>query len=332
MVVLEKGGTARWVDLDSGRSEAWLSLPVVTVSEQGLLGLAFHPEFQSNGRFFLNYTAEESGSDHSFVAEWRVKPGVDLRRSAPTAHRVLMQVSQPYHNHNGGQLAFGPDGHLYIGWGDGGYADDPKGNGQNPATLLGAMLRIDVDHSPDGAAYSAPADNPFVGDPRSRPEIWAIGLRNPWRYSFSPDGRLIVADVGQDTVEEITIVAAGENHGWNIREGRRCFSPSSGCQTEGLVAPIYEYERADGMSVTGGYVYTGARIPALEGLYVFGDFITGAMWAIPLPASTDPPPPMPEASALGRWPILISSFGQDEAGELYVAGFGKGVVYRLDAP
>ena len=320
VLVCEKEGRLRWFEpVGSGGGEL-LALEVNTVSEQGLLGVALHPGFEDNGRLYLNYTTESGGRHVSRVEGFAVAEGF----SSATSTGVVMEVEQPYQNHNAGQLAFGPDGMLYVGWGDGGFRFDPHGHGQDTSTLLGAMLRIDVD---GGAPYAAPADNPLVGVGGARPEIWAWGFRNPWRYHFAPDGRLVVADVGQDLYEEVAIVGRGENHGWNIREGSRCFEPAEGCAAEGLVEPIYEYERIDGQSITGGVVYTGARLPALKGRYLFGDFISGRIWAIPLPS---PPARVGDALALGQWPVLISAFARDPAGEVYVADYGRGVVYRIE--
>lgn len=328
MVVLEKKGAARWFDLATGQSGALLQIAVRTASEEGLLGLAFHPRFQENGLFYLNYVTQRSdGTDITRVAEWGVPPGADLRGSAPTERRVLLEVDQPYQNHDGGQVAFGPDGLLYIGMGDGGYRADPHDHGQNLGTLLGAMLRIGTDAS-GSFAYTIPADNPFVGRPGARPEIWAYGLRNPWRFAFDPKGRLIIADVGQDAWEEVSLAARGDNLGWRLREARHCFNPKTGCPTDGLVDPIYEYGRDEGQSITGGYVYGGARLPALSGRYVFGDFVSGRLWAIALPDAAGGP--LVEATSLGRFGILPSTFGRDASGELYVADFQSGRILRLD--
>ncbi|MCB9761516.1 MAG: PQQ-dependent sugar dehydrogenase [Alphaproteobacteria bacterium] len=331
MIVLGKQGTAKWFDLSDGSSGVLLEVEVLTASEEGLLGLAFHPDYAQNGAFYINYVTNRrsDGRDISRVHEVRVPPGADLRAAKPELKRVLMEVAQPYQNHDAGQLAFGPDGQLYIGWGDGGYRYDPHNHGQDTRTWLGAMLRVQA--TPDGPEpYVVPADNPFVGDERYQPEIWAYGLRNPWRYAFAPDGRLVVADVGQDLYEEVSVVGAGDNMGWKIREATHCFEPKEDCPTQGLVDPIYEYGRDEGQSITGGYVYTGAAVPALQGLYVFGDFVGGRLWAIPLPAQVSNSTPLVEARTLGRWPILPSTFGQDARGEVYVADFASGAIYRID--
>jgi len=327
-VVLEKTGTARWLALDSGHHDELFDVEVLTASEEGLLGLAFHPGFARNGRIFINYVAKVGDKDMTRIAEWKLAKPSDLRSSDASEVRVLLEVEQPYQNHNAGQLVFGPDGMLYVGLGDGGFRDDPKGNGQNPAALLGKMLRIDVNGSDDRTPYRVPPDNPFVGKPGFRPEIWAWGLRNPWRYSFDPQGRLIVADVGQDRWEEIHIVQAGDNLGWQVREGFVCARKDpQNCEPTGMTDPFFVYGRQDGASITGGYVYTGSRVPALRGLYVFGDFVSGRLFALALPAERSTR--IAEPIALGHWPLLPSTFGRDANGELYVATFANGDIYRF---
>ena len=331
-VVLEKTGRARVVTLaPSGESRVvegkdspvLFEVPVQTASELGLLGLAFHPKFSQNGLFYVNYNPEE-GETRTRVAEWHVPPA-RLGQVRATERRVLLEVAQPYVNHDGGGLAFGPDGMLYIGLGDGGAANDPHGHGQNLGTLLGSMLRIDPDRRDPGKEYAVPKDNPFVGRKGARPEIWAYGLRNPWRYSFDPKGRLIAGDVGQVSWEEIDLVERGKNLGWNTREGAHCFSPPTGCATQGLVDPLFDYDRSLGISVTGGYVYLGKRLPELKGQYVFGDFGTGRLWALEVPDA----PRRVQARPLGRWRYAFSTFGRDADGELYAADFGPGTLYRL---
>ena len=300
---------------------------VRTESEMGLLGLAFHPEFEKNGRLFLNYNPAD-GEKRTVVAEWVLSEPDKGGRA--TERRRVLEVAQPYPNHNAGQLAFGPDGYLYIGLGDGGWRADPEGHGQNRSTLLGSILRIDVDS--EERPYAIPPDNPFVALADVRKEIWAYGARNPWRYSFDPHGRLVVADVGQDSYEEIDLVSAGDNLGWNIREATHCFEPKTDCPTRDLVDPVHEYGRALGQSVTGGYVYTGEAIPELVGKYVFADFTSGRMWSLELPGPHLASQDLVEARLLGQWSMLIATFGRDHAGELYVADYGGGGVYRLAAP
>jgi glucose/arabinose dehydrogenase len=327
-VVLAKAGTAHWLRLANGAHGVLFRVEVLNQVEEGLLGLAFHPQFAQNRRFFINYVAGVGGKEVSRVAEWRLTRAEDFARSKAEPVRVLMELEQPYPNHNGGGLAFGPDGYLYIGWGDGGFRDDPHGHGQNPMTWLGSMLRIDVDAKSEGLAYAIPADNPFVGKPNFRPETWAYGLRNPWRYSFDARGRLIVADVGQNRWEEIDIVRAGDNLGWAIKEGFACFGEQQHpCQRKDLVDPVFVYGRDQGASVTGGYEYTGKQIAELSGLYVFGDFISGRLFALPLPE--DRGQRIADPIALGQWPMMPSAFGRDLDGELYVADFTRGEIHRL---
>lgn len=331
MIVLQKTGEAYWITLSEQSRGEILQIDVTIASELGLLGLAFHPEFSSNRRFYTNHTVSSGGNNVSRVAEWEMSD--DLRGSE---RRTLMELEQPYRNHNAGQLAFGPDGYLYVGWGDGGSGGDPLEHGQNPLTMHGSMLRIDVDNQDEGKEYAVPADNPFVDDESYLPETWAYGLRNPWRYSFTPDGRLVVADVGQTSWEEVNIVAAGRNYGWNIMEGRECFHPPEDCAREGLTYPLYAYEwgRDEGQSIIGGYVYHGDDIPALKGKYVFGDYVTERTWAIDLPEDTvEFKEPTLTPVALGRWEGLrITTFGQNSAGEMFVAGLEEGAIYRFVAP
>lgn len=329
VLVAEKQGLLARYRVSTGQREAdVLDLDVLTRSEQGLLGVALHPAFAANGRFYVNHTVERDGASVTRISEYT---GVDQ----PGPPRVLLEVEQPYGNHNAGQLAFGPDGYLYVGLGDGGWRDDPKGNGQNPRTRLGSMLRIDVDAEGDGRPYGIPADNPFLDRPGVPPETWAIGLRNPWRYSFDPEGRLVVADVGQNTFEEVNVVSAGDNLGWKVREGRSCFPPGEGAGCAGPDAggfqdPVYVYDHEEGASITGGFVYQGSALPALRGRYVFADFASGRLWAISLPPGAVPlDPPVAEATALGRFSILPSTFAQGPAGELFVADYQGGTLYRL---
>ena len=303
LLVLEKGGAATWLWPATGARTPWFQRDVRSNSELGLLGLAFHPSYPADPRVFINYNPSQ-GALRTVIAELRFQG----EATQQGAERALLEVPQPYANHDGGQLRFGPDGLLYIGLGDGGSGGDPQGNGQNLGTLLGSMLRIGVDPGPDGAPYTVPADNPHVGKAGARPEIWANGLRNPWRFSFAPDGRLIVADVGQNTYEEVNIVAAGDNLGWNITEGLHCFSPAQGCDTTGLVEPIFEYDHKQGVSITGGAVGFGAAPAALHGWYVL---------AAP-------------SKVLGSMDINPSTFGQAADGTLYVADFGSGKIFRIE--
>lgn len=327
-LILQKTGALKWFDVATGDGGDVVTLPVTSASEQGLLGLAFHPRFVENRRFFLNYTLEKDGKDVSRVEEWTAGPP-PFRTARVKAVRVVLEVEQPYANHNGGHLAFGPDGMLFIGFGDGGFKGDPHLAGQDLGTWLGKMLRVDVDQADATRGYAVPTDNPFVSTEKARPEIWALGLRNPWRYAFAPDGRLVVADVGQDAWEEVGFAARGENLGWNVREGRHCYQPNEGCKTTGFREPFFEYGHDEGQSVTGGVVVTGSRVPALTGRYLFADFILGKLWAIELPAlaSTE----LVQPASLGKWPVLPVSFALDDQGDAYVVDFA-GAVLRLDAP
>lgn len=314
LVVLQKSGTATLLDRVTGKRTNLLSVEVVTVSEQGLLGLAFHPKFTENGRFYLNYTPKGTSPEVTRVAEWAWADG------SPREVRTVLEVEQPFQNHNAGQIAFGPDGMLYIGLGDGGLKDDPMGHGQDGRTLLGSMLRLDVDHLAPEQPYAIPPDNPFLDRPEVRDEVFARGLRNPWRYTFAPDGVLVVADVGQGTWEEVSLVPPGANLGWNTREGRHCFPPGSECDSAGLIDPVFEYDHGEGVSITGGVVVTGNKVPILNDRYLFGDFVSGRLWALSLPDT--PGTPAAEPLALGRWPILPVTFALDSEGTPLVGDFG----------
>ncbi|MBX2999070.1 MAG: PQQ-dependent sugar dehydrogenase [Caldilineaceae bacterium] len=292
--------------------------------EQGLLGLAFPPNFRSTSYFFVNYTNKDGDT---IIARYQVSRDNHNRADRDSEFVVLFQ-QQPAPNHNGGQLAFSPDGRLWIGLGDGGGANDTFQNGQNRGTLLGSMLRLDVTSNPS-VPYRIPADNPFVGDDGTRDEIWAIGLRNPWRYSFDPrTGDLWIGDVGQSLFEEINFVSAaqarrgGLNFGWPISEGRHCAGDAD-CDLSAFILPIHEYGHAgNGCSVTGGRVYRGRAFPQLDGVYFFADFCSGNMWALWRTAGG-----VQTALVLPK-AMSITAFGVDEAGELYVTDFGGGV-YRL---
>jgi glucose/arabinose dehydrogenase len=291
-------------------------------NEQGLLSVAFHPSYAENGIFFVYYTARDGANT---VARYRVSADPDVADAASAA--VLMAIDDPAPNHNGGLLKFGPDGMLYIGTGDGGAAGDPWGNGQSLDTLLGKILRVDVD---GGDPYAIPADNPFADGQGARPEIWAYGLRNPWRFSFDrATGDLFIADVGQNEFEEVHFQPAGtpggRNYGWDTMEANACFE-RSGCDQAGLELPVAAYthsSREGGCSITGGYVYRGAQFPQLVGTYLYADFCSGNLWAL-----------RPEGDAwqsrlVTAVDIRTSSFGEDEAGELYLTDRDGGGLYRL---
>jgi glucose/arabinose dehydrogenase len=290
-------------------------------NEEGLLGLAFDPRFKETGHFYVYYSA--STPRRSVISRFS---GSDEEPSVADADTelVILEISQPYGNHNGGQLAFGPDGYLYIGLGDGGLGGDPHGNGQDPGTLLGSILRIDVSGASERERYRIPSDNPFAGVDGARREVWAYGLRNPWRFSFDPrDGLIWAGDVGQNTWEEIDLVAKGQNYGWNVMEGAHCFSPRTGCAGAGLESPLTEYSSAEGCSVIGGYVYQGSRLPALAGAYVYGDYCSGSVWGLRRDGSS-----VTEHALLVNSGVLITSFGRDRAGNLYILSRNSGI-YRL---
>ena len=290
--------------------------------EEGLLGLAFDPQYAANGHLYVYYSA--SGPRRSVVS--RFSASADGRRADPGSERVLLEVAQPFSNHNGGQIAFGPDGYLYIALGDGGSRGDPHGNGQDLTTLLGSILRIDVRAVESEGAYAVPSDNPFVGRAGTRPEIWAYGLRNPWRFSFDrATGDLWTADVGQNRFEEVDVIRPGLNYGWNVMEGEECFVRSD-CDRTGLEMPVVEYGREGGCSVTGGYVYRGSRLPSLYGAYVYGDYCSGRIWALRHDGDE-----VIEHLQIADSSLRIPSFGEDADGDLYVLSF-DGTIYRFAAP
>jgi glucose/arabinose dehydrogenase len=289
-------------------------------TEQGLLGLAFHPDYARTGVFFVNYI---DMNGNTVIARFHVQAD-DPDRADPASEADLLQVDQPYANHNGGGLAFGPDGYLYIGLGDGGSGGDPQGNGQNLQTLLGKMLRIDVDH---GDPYAIPPDNPFANG-GGLPEIWAYGLRNPWRFSFDYQAdELFIADVGQKDWEELNILPTGmpggANLGWNYYEGNYPYKGQPPGDAE-LTFPAVEYSHAEGCSITGGHVYHGTSLPEWQGIYFYGDYCSGTVWGlIPTEGGSW------LAKALFSTGVQISTFGVDEAGEIYLADLKSGSVLRL---
>lgn len=291
--------------------------------ESGLLGLAFHPDYAENGYFYVNYT---TGTFLTRIERYRVTSDPDRADDASAA--LILSLQQPFGNHNGGHLEFDPDGMLLIALGDGGAREDPHGHGQNRNTLFGAILRIDVD---GGTPYAIPDDNPFRDMQGARPEIWAWGLRNPWRFAIDePGGRIYIADVGQDLYEEVNSMpldAAGVNYGWNVMEGRHCFRQSS-CNMQGLTLPVVEYDHSDGCSVTGGVVYRGEAIPGLVGHYVYSDYCSGWIRSFLM---TDEGPTLEREWDIQDLPF-VTSFGRDAAGELYVTTVrsgGAGEVFRV---
>jgi glucose/arabinose dehydrogenase len=305
-----------------------ISSTVLYSGEMGFLGLAFHPEYRTNGYFYVYYNVSNNVQGFpyaSVISRFRVS-GANPDSADPQSETVLLRVNQPFPNHKGGQLAFGPDGYLYIGLGDGGSGGDPLGNGQNTATWLGKILRINVDSAAPGLNYSIPATNPFASDTSSsvKKEIYAYGLRNPWRFSFDAGsgGKGFVADVGQDTWEEIDTLVNGGNYGWNTKEGYHCFNPSSGCDSTGLKSPIWEYGHVNGQcSITGGFVYRGTDIPALRGRYVYADYCAGRIWSFDIGR-----PAVETNSVLINSGKNISSFGVDSRGELYCCSLGDGAI------
>lgn len=287
-----------------------------TTSEQGLLGLAFHPEYASNGFFYVYYTPN---TQQSVVSRFSVSTA-DSNRAERDSELVLLEIAQPFTNHNGGQIAFGPDGFLYIALGDGGSGGDPLNHGQTTSSLLGSILRIDVDDTENDANYAIPQDNPFVNDQGTRNEIYAYGLRNPWRMSFdSQTDKLWTADVGQGAIEEIDVITAGGNYGWKLFEGTECFSGD--CDSSGLIPPLFEYDHSNGdRSITGGYVYRGMELSSLQGKYIYGDFVSGRIWALEEDGSAN--------SLLVESGLAVASFGTDANNELYVCAF-DGSIYKF---
>ncbi len=340
LLVAEKGGAARLFEVATGRDVGTVfTLPVLTRSEQGLLGLAFHPRFAENGLLFVHASLPgAAGQEQSQVLRVRLAGPPAGPWSVAEGPTLVYAVDQPYPNHNAGVLVFAADGTLLVPYGDGGWRDDPHGHGQDPAGVLGSIVRLDVDTpGPDGRPWSVPAGQPAWSTPGTPPETWAIGLRNPWRAALAPDGRLVVADVGQGAWEEVSIATAGANLGWAQREGRACFPPDAPCAAPaaaGLTEPFAVYGHDEGQSITGGGVAQAPALPALDGQYVFADFVSGRFWAAPLPApAAGPQPPLAARVALGRFPIMPSTFGRAPDGGLYVADFAKGDVYRLvEAP
>ena len=322
----EQAGVVRVFPNDPNAAEAAIFLDIrdrvsEENNEEGLLGLAFDPQYSSNGHFYVYYSA--SSPRRSVVSRYTVSDDDPLAADSDR-EAVIMWIPQPYGNHNGGQLAFGPDGYLYIGLGDGGSGGDPRGNGQDLGTLLGSILRIDVRDTSESIAYSVPSDNPFIDVEGARPQIWAYGLRNPWRFSFDREtGKLWTGDVGQNLWEEVNLIYKGRNYGWNVMEGDHCFSPRSGCVDSGMVAPVAEYGRSDGCSITGGYVYRGNDIPSLFGAYVYADYCSGKIWGLRYNGQT-----VTEQTLLVDSELLITSFAEDSQGNLYVLSRNEGI-YRL---
>lgn len=322
LFVVEQNGRIRIVRNQALAEKNFLDISnrVSCCGERGLLGLAFPPNYANKRYFYVNYTNSDG---NTVVARYSVTTDPDV--ADPTSEEILLTIDQPFANHNGGHLAFGPDGYLYIGTGDGGSGGDPRNNGQSLNTLLGKILRIDVESATK--PYAIPPTNPFVANAAYRGEIWAFGLRNPWRFSFDRQtGNLYIGDVGQNAYEEIDFQPAsslgGENYGWRIMEGAHCYNASS-CNQSGFTLPVVEYSHEQGCSVTGGIVYRGRRFPRLNGIYLYGDYCSGRIWGLTLLPSAR------QNVQLFDAPYSISTFGEDEAGEVYLTDYGAGAIYQI---
>ena len=321
MFIVEKGGRVLILRDGQVQPDPFLDISsqVSSSSEQGLLSIALHPDFKDNGAFFIDYTDVDGNSQ---IERWTVsKDNPDV--ADPSSAETILSQDQPFPNHNGGLLMFGPDGYLYIGFGDGGSGGDPHGNGQNLDTLLGKILRIDVDHTDGDLPYAIPRDNPFVGQEGARGEIWAYGLRNPWRFSFDREtGDLYIADVGQGQYEEADFAPAGKgglNFGWVIMEGPHCYQQEN-CDQTGLTMPFFSYTHDFGCSITGGYLYRGKAIKELIGGYLAADYCSGNVWAIN--------PETGAATAPMQSGASVSSFAEDAEGELYLIDL-NGAIYKI---
>ena len=318
--VLEQSGMIHVIDREGRRAELFLDLRDATrpwnrANEEGLLGLAFHPRFSETGEFFVCYSPVASPRAER-VSRFRVKNS-DPNRADRSSEEVLLEFDQPFPNHNGGSIACGPDGCLYVGLGDGGSRNDPLDNAQDPTSLLGKVLRLDIDRRDGDRAYAIPSDNPFVGRSGTRPEIWALGFRNPWQLSFDRQtGRLWLADVGQDLLEEINVVEKGGNYGWRRREGTHPFG--SVVETATLMDPVWEYDHQVGKSITGGCVVRGGPIAELEGRYLYGDHVTGRLWALAVQGTAGSGAPVVSNRGIPWSGLPIFGFGLDEAGTAYV--------------
>jgi glucose/arabinose dehydrogenase len=329
LFIVEQGGRIKILQSGTVRSTPFLNLAakISTGGERGLLGLAFHPSYAQNGKFYVDYT---NTAGDTVIAEYTVSANPNV---ANTTGRILLTIDQPYSNHNGGMLAFGPDRYLYIGMGDGGSAGDPGNRAQSLSYLLGKILRIDVDNKDTGKQYAIPATNPYAGATAGLDEIWSYGLRNPWRFSFDRRlGDLWIGDVGQNRWEEIDRSTVGDgggrgiNFGWRVMEGNACYNPSSGCNTSGKAKPIAVYSHSSGCSVTGGYVYRGLAYRDLVGGYLFGDFCSGRIWALRAHGSSPQTPVLMADTSLS-----ISSFGEGQDGLLYVTDLGSGDIWQVVA-
>ena len=296
-------------------------------NEEGLLGLAFHPNFKENGEFFLYYTIKKGLVSH--VSRFKTLKD-DPTKGDPESEEILLTIEQPYWNHNGGSIEFGPDGYLYVGLGDGGAGGDPHGNGQNLGTWLGSILRIDVDHKDEGKNYAIPKDNPFVDTEGAKPEIYAYGLRNIWRLTFDREtGALWVGDVGQNIWEEIDIIEKGGNYGWNVREGLHPFSDQYAKKGAEYIDPIFEYHHNVGKSITSGYVYRGEKVPELKGKFIYADYVSGKVWALDYDYETGKAGTNYRIEEPSNPPVVC--FGETEDGEVLMSAiFGEyGSIYEF---
>jgi glucose/arabinose dehydrogenase len=321
LFIVEQPGTIKVLQPNASQPTVFLDISskVLFGGERGLLGLTFHPQFRNNRRFFVNYTRQTDGA--TVIAEYKVS-STDAN-IADTSEKVILTIAQPFANHNGGMVEFGPDGYLYIGMGDGGSQNDPGNRAQNLNELLGKLLRIDVDHANGTTPYSSPADNPFFGAIAGRDEIYAYGLRNPWRFSFARNsGELIVADVGQNATEEIDQITKGGNYGWRVMEGTNCTgNDPAACGQTSFIPPIAEYNHSQGRcSITGGYIYRGTKGTFRQNHYVYADYCTGEIFVLDGTIQ----------KLLLDTNLQITSFGEDEAGEIYVVG--SGTIQRITNP
>ena len=323
LVVAERDGRLIWHRLSDGATGTLLTITRIGSKyiEKGLVGFTFHPQFPTNPSLYTYHLRASNDGGHSVISEWQVS-GDSLQTLRAGSQRVLFELEQPQEGHNGGQVAFGPDGYLYTAFGDGGFQNDPDNRSQDVTNYYGTIIRIDPANPTDGRAYGIPSDNPFVGGGHL-PEVWAYGFRNPWRFTFGPQGQLVVADVGQNKLEEIDLVVAGANYGWCIREGtgahNRCAEHAAGRTAADFASPIYEYSRRDGGALIGGYFYAGTAVPALVGKYIFGDHISGRIWALDVPKSAED---RATVTALGTFGGNYTTFGRDQQGEIYVATNG----------
>jgi len=335
LFIIEQEGRIKVFENNSSISSAQTFLDIRSIvdqdsgyTEEGLLGLAFHPNYSENGYFYVHYTDHLNGninSPRNIISRFSVNSN-NPNQANINSEEIILIVDQPYHNHNGGQMGFGPDGYLYISFGDGGSAGDPEGNGQNLSTLLGSIIRIDIDNPSNDLNYGIPSDNPFIAPLNARDEIYAYGLRNVWKFSWDLEtGLLWAADVGQNEWEEIDIIYSGLNYGWNEMEGNHCYPPGSNCNPNNFEPPVWEYELyVDGVcSVTGGYVYRGSNLWMLEGKYIYGDWCTGDIWALTHEGNFG----QNINEHLLQSGINITSFGLDENNEILFCGNGN--IYKL---